>query len=54
MEKDEIKKILEKHLKLLSKISDDEILITENPVLLHVVNEGFKTISFTLVFLDKI
>lgn len=53
MEKDEIKKILEKHLKLLSKISDDEIL-AENPVLLHVINEGFKTISFTLVFLDKI
>lgn len=54
MEKEEIKKILDKHIRMLSKISDNELLMIDNPVLLQVVNDGLKTMSFTLLFIDKV
>lgn len=54
MEKEDIKKILEEHLQMLSKISGDESLMIENPILLQVINDGIKSISLTLLFFDKI
>ncbi len=42
MEKEDIKKILEEHLQMLSKISSDESLMIENPILLQVINDGIK------------
>lgn len=54
MEKEEIKKILENHLKVLSKISIDENILIENPVLMYVLTESMKTTALTLFFLNKI
>lgn len=54
MEKEEIKKILENYLKVLSKISIDENILIENPVLMYVLTESLKTTSITLFFLNKI
>lgn len=54
MTKEEIKKILENHLKKLSKISENEMLLVDNPILLQVINDGLKTISLTIITLDKI
>ena len=54
MEKEEIKKILENHLKVLSKISIDENIMIENPVLMYVLTESLKTTALTLFFLNKI
>ena len=54
MEKDEIKKILENHLEVLSKISNDKQLLSDNPLLMFLLTESLKTTSVTLFFLDKI
>lgn len=54
MEKEQIKKILENHMKMLSKISDDEKTLKENPFLMYVLTESLKTTSITLFFLNKI
>ena len=48
MEKEDIKKILEEHLQMLSKISSDESLMIENPILLQVINDGIKTTALAL------
>ena len=54
MDKKEIKKILENHLKTLSKISDDETNLKDNPLLIYVLTESIKVTSFTLLFFDRI
>ena len=54
MEKEDIKKILEEHLQMLSKISSDESLMIENPILLQVINDGIKTTAVALLFFDKV
>ena len=54
MEKDEIKKILENHLEVLSIISNDKQLLSDNPLLMLLLTESLKTTSVTLFFLDKI
>lgn len=52
MKKEEIKKILETHLQMLSKISCESL--KENPVLLYVVTESLKGTSMALLFIDEI
>ena len=52
--KGRIKKILEEHLQMLSKISSDESLMIENPILLQVINDGIKTTALALLFFDKV
>lgn len=52
MKKNTIKNILENHLEMLSKISDEDMI--DNPILLCVVTEALKTTTFTLMFIDKI
>lgn len=54
MDKEKIKTILENHLERLSKIAEDTQVITNDPVLLQVINEGMKTISVTLLLFDKL
>lgn len=54
MDKEKIKTILENHLERLSKIAEDSQVITNDPVLLQVINEGMKTISVTLLLFDKL
>ncbi len=53
MEKQELKKILENYLETLSKISTNESFLMENPLLLYVLTESFKTVTITLFFLNK-
>ena len=54
MNKEQIKAILEKHLMMISKIADNEELMVGNPVLFQVVTDSMKTISITLLVIDKI
>ena len=52
MERQEIKKILETHLQMLSKISEEDMI--NDPILLCLVTESLKVTSLTLLFFDKV
>ncbi len=54
MEKEQIKKILENHMEVLSKISNEKNYLMNNPLTLYLLTESLKTTSLTLFFLDKI
>lgn len=53
MEKEQIKKILENHMEVLSKISNEKNYLMNNPLTLYLLTESLKTTSLTLLFLSK-
>mgnify|MGYP004623541889 FL=1 len=54
MEKDQIKEILEKHMEMLSKISNEKEYLMTNPLTFYLLTESLKTTSLTLLFLSRI
>lgn len=54
MNKEQIKKILENHMEILSKISNKDDLLIENPILMYMLTESLKTTAMTLFFIDRI
>ena len=43
MEKEQIKKILENHMEVLSKISNEKNYLMNNPLTLYLLTESLKT-----------